>query len=107
MENKRIDIHNYKKRYERILERIKESKEISNENKKILFEFKDNCILQGLGYPKIERYLHDAVKFSLLLKKSISKATKEEIKKVVLIIEQKDLAEETKKCIQINYSKNG
>ena len=36
MENKRIDIHNYKRRFDRTLERIEEDKVISKENKKVI-----------------------------------------------------------------------
>ena len=41
-----MDIHNYKKRYERTLERIKDSNEITDDNKEIVFNFKDYFIVR-------------------------------------------------------------
>ena len=45
-----MDIHNYKGRYERVLQRIKDSKEITKENKKIILEFKDYLLSEGIIY---------------------------------------------------------
>jgi len=106
MENKKADIHGYKKRYERTLERIKEATDISEENKKVLFGFKDYCILQGnIGYPKIERYLFDGMRFAKWLGESIVGANKEGLKQFILKIEQKDWSEETKRCFKIMLRK--
>lgn len=105
MENKKIDIHCYKRRFERTLERIEEDPEISKENKKLLLDFKDYCILQGLGYPKIERYLFDAMRLAKWLNKSIVEANNEDLKQLVLGIEQKEWSEETKRCFKLMLRK--
>lgn len=47
-----MDIHNYKKRYERMLQRINEAEYISKENKKTILKFNDYCISDGKGEGK-------------------------------------------------------
>lgn len=69
------DIHNYKKRLERTLERIKESKEISQHNKKLILNFYQTCIIESLSTAKTERYIYDAFRFAQFYKKSLDKAT--------------------------------
>ena len=90
-----MDIHNYKRRFERTLERIEEAEDISNENKKTILKFKDYCLSEGVGIAKIERYLGDLMKFSRMLKKPFQKAKKEDIRAVLTELEQIDLSAET------------
>ncbi len=47
------DIHNYKGRFESTLQKIKDSKEINDENKEIIFNFKDYLLSEGIGFAKI------------------------------------------------------
>ena len=42
-----MDIHNYKQRLERTSQRIKDSNEITEENKKIALNFKDYLLSEG------------------------------------------------------------
>jgi len=51
-----MDIHNYKKQFERSLERIKELDEISKENKEIIFKFKDYLLSEGIETSFSKRY---------------------------------------------------
>jgi len=96
-----MDIHNYKRIFERYIERIKESKEISKENKEIIFNFKDNCLSENIGIARISRYLGDLMKYSQMLKKPFDKATKEDIRRIIAELNQQELSEETKKCFKI------
>lgn len=57
-----MDIHNYKRRLEN-------SEDISKENKKTILKFKDYAISEGIGLPKLERYLDDVMKLSRMMKK--------------------------------------
>ena len=100
-----MDIHNYKQRYETTLQRIKDSKEITNENKKIIFEFKDYLLSEGIGVAKIGRYLGDLIKFSKMLSKPFSKATEYDIRGIIGKLNQTDLSEETKKTFKIMLRK--
>ena len=100
-----MDIHNYKKLFERTLERVKESKEISEENKRIIVGFKDYLLSEGIGIAKINRYLQDLIKLSKMLNKTFSDANKEDIRKVIAELEQTDLSAETKKSFKIMLRK--
>jgi len=59
-----MDIHNYKRQFERNLERIQESKEISKENKKVIIDFKDYLLSEGIGIARINRFFYELMKYS-------------------------------------------
>jgi integrase/recombinase XerD len=96
-----MDIHNYKRRFERTVERINESTDISKENKETILNFKDYLLSENVGTAKIERYLFDLMKYSRMLNKSFEKASKDDIRRIVGEINQLDLAEETKRGFKI------
>lgn len=96
-----MDIHNYKGQLERTVERVRESTDISDSNKKIILEFKDYLFSEGIGLAKINRYLIDTAKYARILGKPIKKSTKDDVRKAVAEIEQTNLAAETKKGFKI------
>jgi len=96
-----MDIHNYKRQLERQIELVQESKEISCENKKVIVEFKDYLLSEGIGAAKITRYLSDCKKFALMVKKSFCKANELDLRKIIAEIEQTNLAAESKKSFKI------
>ena len=100
-----MDIHNYKKRYERTLEKIKDSNEITDDNKEIIFNFKDYLLSEGIGFAKIERYLGDLVKLSKMLSKPFSDAVESDVRRVMGELNQTDLSEETKKTFKVMLRK--
>jgi len=93
-------LYKYKQGFERDLQRIKDSKEISKENKKSIIAFKDYLLSEGIGLKRINRYFYELVKFNRLLKKPFTEANKNDIRRVVAIMEQTDLSPETKKCFK-------
>jgi len=104
MEN-RIDIHNYKGRLERSIARITKSDDISKENKDTILKFKDYCLSEGIGAAKIDRYLGDAKKYTLMLKKNLKNAKKEDVRRILADLGQTNLSEETKKCFKVMLKK--
>jgi site-specific recombinase XerD len=96
-----MDIHNYKRQLERNLEIIKDHPQISKVNKGFAFRFKDYLISEGIGAPRIGRYILDIRKLALMLNKPFDKANEQDLRKVVAEIEQSDLAPESKKCFKI------
>lgn len=48
-----MDIHNYRRQFERQIELIKESKTISKVNKETALNFKDYLLSEGIGVAKI------------------------------------------------------
>ena len=95
-----MDIHNYKGRFERALQRLEKS-DISKKDKEAIYKFKDYCLCQNISYGKIDTYLFYLVKFTKMLDKPIEKATKEDIMRVVAKLNQTGLSEQTKKCFKI------
>ncbi len=100
-----MGIHNYERRFERTLERITSSQEISEGNKAIILRFKDYLLSEGIGIAKIERYLGDLMKFNRMLRRPFEKANKDDIRRVVSAIHQEPLSEETKRCFKIMLRK--
>lgn len=96
-----MDIHNYKARFERTLQRIQEAQDILKENKHSLLGFKDYCLSEGIGLAKLERYLYDLMKYVRMLKKPVLEAKKEDIRAVIAELEQTQLSAETKLCFKI------
>ncbi|MBU2576537.1 MAG: site-specific integrase [Nanoarchaeota archaeon] len=95
-----MDIHNYQKRFERTLERINEA-DTCQENKDSIFRFKDYLLSENLSIAKIDRYLYDLMRYCDMLSKLIEAADKQDLRKVVGIINQKIWTEETKKCFKV------
>ena len=95
------DIHNIKRRYERVLERIKNSKQISERNKEIILNFKDYLVSESIGLSKLERYFFDLIKFDSMLKKPFENATEADIRRVVSEINQTSLSEHTKRGFKL------
>jgi len=100
-----MDIHNYKRQYERQIELLKEDENILQVNKDFSLKFKDYLISEGIGLAKIGRYLLDVRKFSKILNKPFDEADKGDIRHVVAEIEQGELAPETKKCFKVMIRK--
>ena len=96
-----MDLHNYQKRLERQIELLKEQKDISPENKKLIIQFKDYLFSEGIGTAKIARYMIDARKYCAMLNKSAKSAKESDIRKIIGKIEQTDLAAETKKTFKV------
>jgi len=100
-----VGIHNYEQRYRRILERIDETKDISNSNKKWIFGFRDYLLSEGIGLAKIERYMGDMFRFNRMLKKEFEEANKDDIRRVVSALNQEPLSEYTKRSFKIMMRK--
>jgi len=98
------DIHNYRKRLERIIRKIENSC-ISKRNRKIIMQFHDFCFSQGLSIAKIERYLFDLHKFAQMLKKDLSKATKQDIQSIIAKVERSEWSPHTKHGFKVLVKK--
>lgn len=99
-----MDIHNYKRRLERTVDKIKRSN-ISEENKKWIMQFHDNCFTESLSLSKIERYLFDLHKFAEMLNKDLMQATREDIKSIVAEVEKKEWSPHTKHTFKVMIRK--
>ena len=100
-----MDLHNYKRQFERQIELVNESKEISAENKETILNFSDYLLSEGIGFAKIGRYLLDLRKLSRMFNKPFTKATETDLRKVISLIEQSELAPESKKGFKVMLRK--
>lgn len=80
--DKRIDIYNYEKRIDDEIKKIGESK-ISDRNKKIIYDFRDSCLMEGLSKARITRILGTMRMMAERLGKDFDKATKKDIMDLV------------------------
>jgi len=96
-----IDIHNLKRRYKRVIERVKTSSDISAKNKQVLLNFHDYLLSENIGFAKLERYFMDLIKFNIMLKMPFEKATEADIRRVVSEINQTNLSEHTKRGFKL------
>jgi len=94
-----------KKQFERTLEKIQESKDISDENREIIFKFKDYLLSDNIGIAKINRYLLDLIKFDGMAKKPFPDVNKADLRAIIGLLNQTTLAEETKKGFKIMLRK--
>jgi len=84
-----MDIYNYPRQMECIVKAVKKA-DISEKNKKIIFEFKDFLSLDGISFPRIIRYLWTLKDWAKLMQVDFDKATKEDIIKAVRILQEND-----------------
>ena len=96
-----MSLHNYRQILERQLELLNQEPDISVGNKKLVFEFKDYLLSEGIGAAKISRYVLDARKYCRMLGRPVETANETDIRKIISAIEQTDLAAETKKCFKV------
>jgi len=84
------DIHDYNKKYDSALKRLKKSA-ISQRNKDLILDFDRACFLEGLGKPRRIRLIGALfILAKIYLKKDFDKATENDIKEVVIKIKSKE-----------------
>lgn len=100
-----VDIHNYRGQLERQIALAKEEKDISEPNREMIIKFKDYLLSEGIGFAKITRYILDIRKYCKLLKKDITEAKKEDLRKIISELNTTELGEESKKGFKIMLRK--
>lgn len=81
------DLYNVEQRLSSVLEKI-ESLKICKSNKLKLIEFKNHCIANSVGKNKVSRYLYDLIHIAQWLNKPFEKATKKDIEKIMMTLEE-------------------
>ena len=82
-----MDIHRYERRYEGAKRRLYRSP-ISERNKKLIADFMDALMLEGISKPRILRYMENLRRFSSRLGKDLDEADLEDLRRVVAEIQQ-------------------
>jgi len=94
--NRKVDIHDYDRRYKNAKRGIEEAK-ISEKNKTVILNFDRTCSLEGLSMSRRIRIIGVLLAFAKTLDKNLGKLTKEELKDLVLKIDsRKDWSVATK-----------
>ncbi len=81
-------------------ERIKRSS-ISEENKRLIFEFESYCFAQGLKIARVLKHLTELKVWTEMLGKDFKAATKSDVMKLVEYIERSDRAARTKEDYKV------
>ena len=90
-----LDIHNYGKKLQAALRQL-ESAEISDRNKQLILQFRDSCIVEGIGVPRVARFLGVLKSFAEVLGKDFDRAVRSDIERLVRVIQERPYAPWTK-----------
>ncbi len=85
----KICIHDFEGQYECYLQRLKQLK-ISKKNLDTILKFRDACLLNGMSKARIIRYFRFFLFLFKFFNKDLDKATKEDIEKIVTVINAKE-----------------
>jgi len=100
----RDDFHGYKRKLERHKEFIRKS-QLSEQNKKDMLGFSDECLSLGLSIPRTAKYLRHLRQLACPLGVDFSDAKKEDIKRVAAWIEQSGYSDWTKHDLRVTLKK--
>lgn len=92
---KRLDIHEYDARLRQAIKHVSAFK-ITKKNYETVMLFKDYLIANGIGAPRVIRYMQLLPRIAQWLDKNFEEATKEDILRVVSSIESADYTKWTK-----------
>jgi len=99
------NIYNFKRQYERMLIRIGESIEISEENKKTILKFDKFLLSENISIARTLSYLHYSIQYAKMLQKPFSEANIDDIRGVIARLNQTPLSENTKKGFKITLKR--
>ena len=89
------DVHSYSKRYEIAIRLLRESG-ISQKNKELIEKFCNDCFAQGITAGRVQKYAYILRKVAEWLGKDFDKATEDDLKKVVAMINTTPFTDWTK-----------
>ena len=82
-ENSVVDVYGVERGLELATRRITESKEITERNKRLIFDFTDNCALRGLSKLRVLFYLNRFWNIARLTQKNFDKMTRQDVELLV------------------------
>ncbi len=103
-----LDIHNRQRRLNLVLDRVKNSPAISDDNREQIIKFSDYCFAEGLSVERVEHYLHILYKITEKMMETnitFTEATKEDIIKLIGWVERRDISDWTKHDYKITFKK--
>ena len=100
----KYDIHRYKRRFELVIKGIKKS-DLPDTTKRLLVEFSDYCIAEGLVIPTTVKHLFGLQNVARWATKSLDKTNKKDIIKIVGKLERSKYSSEVKHAIKVSIKK--
>lgn len=85
-----LQIYKYKQMLASIESRIASASSLSNENKRCIERFRDDCFAHNIGQARVIRYLYCLRDMALWLQKDFSQCTTDDLKALAAKIEQMD-----------------
>ncbi len=89
------DVHSYSKRYELAIRLLRES-DISERNKELIEKFCNDCFAQGITAGRVQKYAYILRKVAEWLRKDFDRATENDLKRVVALINTSPFTEWTR-----------
>jgi len=99
------DIYDSKKQLERTLEKVRTSSDLSEKNRSAIMDFHDHCFAEGLGTPRILKYLQLLTKIATWLGADLESANKKDVENLVMKIERMDYSDWTKHDYRVAVKK--
>ena len=96
-----FDIHHQKRTLEKKLAWLHKTKSVSPADRKLIFDFDQDSVARGLSLCRRIKYLILLSQLSKMLKGDLKKATKRQIKEVVVRLEESKYSEWTKKDYKV------
>ncbi len=90
-----MDLHSYRTRYESAKRNLAKSN-LRERNKEFIFKFEEYLSINGLGLPRLIKYLDKLRQISRWLDKDFNKVTKRDIEKLFVLINNRDYTKSTK-----------
>lgn len=100
----KFDAHGYKRRFELVIRGIKKS-DLPDTTKRLLIDFSDYCIAEGLAIPTTVKHLFCLQNVARWAKKSLKKADKKEIIRIIGVLEKSHYSAEVKHATKVSMKK--
>jgi integrase/recombinase XerD len=100
----KFDVHRYKRRFELAIDGIKKS-DLSKTTKRLLEEFSDYCIAEGLSLPTTVKHLFCLKNVAKWADKDLDKVEKKDMIKIVKTLEKSHYACEVKHATKVAIKK--
>jgi len=97
----KINVHDWDRRYERTLTRLKQNKLIGESNRQLILRFDEECRANNLGLPRRVKYLYTLPILAERLGKDFNSASVEDIKRVVGRVNDSKYADWTKNDFRV------
>ena len=98
------DLHKYDRRLKRALATLPQAN-VSPPDQQVILDFHDDCFLQGLSTPRVEKYVRHLVTLAAWAPVPFEQAGIDHVKQMLRTIRSSDYAEWTKHDLRLTLKK--